>query len=326
MVTSNIPEAPVIWLLTDNKPGHRNQLKGLGNRLRVKAGASLYWVNALEVNVPLWRALLAMPPAMDKALPHPDLIIAAGTGTHKLLLSLRRFKNTRTLVIMKPGFPRTWVDGVIIPAHDGVTENQHTLVTEGAINTVTPLAKITDKPEALLLLGGPSSHFNWDDDVVFGQVTHLIGEYPQWRWTISGSRRTPEALRIRLNELAGPKITVADPDTTHEDWLSHSVAASRAIWVTPDSMSMVCEAATSGVPTGLLQLQQRPGSRVASGVQRLVETGYVARWSDHATVMGGKTGQETPLWEANRAAQWVIQRGLVPSTGTMAKGQKRSNT
>ena len=32
---------PVVWLLTDNKPGHRNQLKGLGNRLRVLAGASV---------------------------------------------------------------------------------------------------------------------------------------------------------------------------------------------------------------------------------------------------------------------------------------------
>ena len=326
MATNNLPAAPVIWLLTDNKPGHRNQLKGLGNRLRVKAGASLYWVNAQDVSVPLWRALLAIPPALDKALPHPDLVIAAGTGTHKLLLSLRRLKNTKTLVLMKPGFPRTWVDGAIIPAHDEVAQNQKTLITQGVINTVTPLAKITDKPEALILLGGPSPHFDWEDDVVFGQITHLIGEYPQWRWTISGSRRTPTALKARLGELAGPRITVADPDDTHEDWLNHRVAASRAIWVTPDSMSMVCEAATSGVPTGLLQLQERAGSRVASGVQRLVETGYVARWSDYATVMGGKTGQETPLWEANRAAQWVIQRWLTPSTATMQKGQTRSST
>jgi len=324
MATNNTSTAPVIWLLTDNKPGHRNQLKGLANRLRVKAGASLFWVNAHDVSVPLWRALLALPPALDKALPHPDLVIAAGTGSHKLLLSLRRLKSTKTLVIMKPGFPRTWVDGAIIPAHDGVTENQKTLITEGVINTVTPLAKVTDKPEALLLIGGPSPHFAWNDDVVFGQITHLINEYPQWRWTISGSRRTPDALRVRLDDLAGPRITVVNPDSTHEDWLSHSIAASRAIWVTPDSMSMVCEAATSGVPTGLLQLQEHPGSRVASGVQRLVETGYVARWSDHASVMDGKAGQEKPLWEANRAAQWVIQHGLMP--GAMHKAQKGINT
>jgi len=320
MAANSTSAAPVIWLLTDNKPGHRNQLKGLGNRLRVKAGASLYWINAHDTSTPLWRALLAIPPALDKSLPHPDLIIAAGTGTHKLLLSLRRLRNVKTLVIMKPGFPRNWIDGAIIPAHDGIASNRDTLITKGVINTVTPLARVTEKPEALLLLGGPSPHYDWEDDVVFGQVTNLIGEYPQWRWTISGSRRTPKSLRERLNELAGLKITVADPDKTHEDWLSHNVAASRAIWVTPDSMSMVCEAATSGVPTGLFQLTEHSGSRVAKGVQQLVEAGYVARWSDHATVMGGKTGQEKPLWEADRAAQWVIQRWLTPDTDK----QKRS--
>ncbi|MBK1888178.1 mitochondrial fission ELM1 family protein [Marinobacter sp. DY40_1A1] len=314
MAANSTSAAPVIWLLTDNKPGHRNQLKGLGNRLRVKAGASLYWIDAPDTRTPLWRALLAIPPGLGRSLPHPDLIIAAGAGTHKLLLSLRRLKNAKTLVIMKPGFPRNWIDGAIIPAHDGIAQNRDTLITDGVINTVTPLARITDKPEALLLLGGPSPQYDWDDDVVFGQVTHLIGEYPEWRWTISSSRRTPGALRERLNELAGLKITVADPDRTHEDWLSHSVAASRAIWVTPDSMSMVCEAATSGVPTGLFQLPERSGSRVASGVQQLVEAGHVARWSDHATVMGGKTGQEKPLWEADRAALWVIKRWLTPAS------------
>lgn len=326
MATNKASAAPVIWLLTDNKPGHRNQLKGLGNRLRVKAGASLFWIDAHDAKVPFWRALLAIPPTLDKALPHPDLIIAAGSGTHGLLLSLRRLRKAKTLVIMKPGFPRTWIDGSIIPAHDGVAQSRDTLITDGVINTITPLARITDKPEALLLLGGPSPHFDWDDDVVYGQVAHLIGEYPQWRWTISGSRRTPEALRARLEDLSGPRVTVANPDDTHEDWLNHRVAASRAIWVTPDSMSMVCEATTSGVPTGLFQLSERPGSRVASGVQRLVEMGYVARWSDHATVMGGKIGQEKHLWEADRAANWVIHRWLSPDAEKKQKQQKRATT
>jgi mitochondrial fission protein ELM1 len=93
---------PVVWLLTDNKPGHRNQLKGLGNRLRVLAGASTYWVDASTVPVPLWRALLGSAPRMEASLPRPDLVIAAGSGTHRLLLALRKLRGTRTLVIMKP--------------------------------------------------------------------------------------------------------------------------------------------------------------------------------------------------------------------------------
>jgi len=65
MAASAKTSCPVIWLLTDNKPGHRNQLKGLGNRLRVLAGADVREVDATQVTVPLWRALLGIAPAFD---------------------------------------------------------------------------------------------------------------------------------------------------------------------------------------------------------------------------------------------------------------------
>lgn len=147
---------PVVWLLTDSKPGHRNQLKGLGNRLRVLTGASTYWVDASAMKIPLWRALLGAPPQMETSLPRPDLVIAAGSGTHRLLLALRKLRGTRTLVIMKPAFPLSLVNGALIPAHDRVQASQRVLLTEGVLNTITPLARITEKREALLLIGGPS--------------------------------------------------------------------------------------------------------------------------------------------------------------------------
>lgn len=219
---------------------------------------------------------------------------------------------------MKPAFPLSLVSGALIPAHDRVHPGPRVLLTEGVLNTITPLARITEKREALLLIGGPSPHFDWDDDVVLGQISHLIGHYPDWRWTISTSRRTPEPMQERLDEMAGLRITVVHPDETHEDWLSHQLSASRAVWVTPDSMSMVCEAATSGVPTGLFELPARSGSRVVEGVERLVRSGYVAQWTDHASVMAGRADHDRSLWEANRAARWVIENGL------LAKNQKTS--
>lgn len=304
------PSAPVVWLLTDNKPGHRNQLKGLGNRLRVLAGANVLEVDAPVIKVPLWRALLGIAPAMDTTLAAPKLIIAAGSSTHRLLLSLRRRRKTKTVVLMKPGFPLSWVDAAIIPEHDAVPPAKHVLITEGVINAITPLARITDKPEGLILIGGASPHFDWDDDVVLGQISQLMGSYPDWRWTISGSRRTPAALVEKLQELAGPKVTVVEAERTHASWLSHQLAASRAAWVTPDSTSMACEAATSGVPTGLFELAPKPNSRVARGMASLVERGYVARWSDHASVMAGKPPESHHLWEADRAARWLIKHFL----------------
>lgn len=304
------PPAPVVWLLTDNKPGHRNQLKGLGNRLRVLTGASVAEIDATEMSIPLWRALLGIAPTMGKTLGAPRLIIAAGSRTHRLLLSLRRRRNAKTVVLMKPGFPIGWVDAAIIPEHDAVSPDRHILITEGAINAVTPLARITDKPEGLILIGGPSPHFDWDDDVVLGQVSQLMGWYPEWRWTISGSRRTPQPLLEYLQNLAGPKVTVVEPERTHASWLAHQLAASRAAWVTPDSISMTCEAATSGVPTGIFELAPRRNSRVARGIASLSEKGYVARWSDHAAVMMGKLPESHRLWEADRAARWLIKHFL----------------
>ncbi|MCG7201361.1 mitochondrial fission ELM1 family protein [Marinobacter pelagius] len=301
---------PVIWLVTDGKPGHRNQLKGLGNRLRAHTGAGLYWLEATGFRVPLWRALFGMAPALPSDLPEPDLIVAAGTGTHPLLLSLRRLGNARTLVIMKPGFPLSWVDGAIVPAHDDIKPSSRVLVTEGVMNTITPLARLTANREALILVGGPSPHFDWDDDAILAQIGDLIARYADWRWTISDSRRTPEATRQRLQQLAAPRVTVLSSESTHENWLRHQLSASRAVWTTPDSMSMVCEAATSGVPTGLLDLPARPDSRVAKGVNRLARSGLVAHWSDHRSVMARHTVSARQLWEADRAARWVLERFL----------------
>lgn len=302
--------APIVWLINDHKAGHRNQLKGLGNRLRVLAGAELHWVNAQEFAVPLWRALVGRPPSLRPQLPAPDLMIAAGTGTHRLLLALRRSKHARSIVLMKPAFPLAWVHAAIIPAHDDIKPTRNILMTEGVINAVTPLARLTDKPEALILLGGPSRHYQWDNDALLAQIRELMAGYPDWRWTISDSRRTPESLTRRLSELQRLKVTVVSHQQTHDSWLNHQLAASRAAWVTPDSLSMVCEAATSGVPTGLLPLPARPGSRVVKGIERLLQQGMIAPWADHAAVMAPQAEQRQTLWEADRAARWLVDRYL----------------
>ncbi|WP_339801689.1 ELM1/GtrOC1 family putative glycosyltransferase [uncultured Marinobacter sp.] len=311
---------PVIWLLTDNKPGHRNQLRGLAGRLKARTGASAYWLSADEHPVALWRALLGSAPHLPETLPHPDLIIAAGSSSHRLLLALRR--TAATVVLMKPGFPRSWVSACLIPGHDKVRPGPRTLITEGVINNITPLARITEKRQGLILVGGPSRHFHWDEQALTDQLKELIRQHPDWQWTISGSRRTPETMRTTLARMASPQVRIQDPDRTHEDWLAHQLAASRAVWVTPDSASMVGEAITSGVPTGLFELPPVTGSRVTAGVIRLQSDGYAFSWSERQRLMSETSpqiaaSQRPPLWEADRAARWLTEtlpRAFVTST------------
>jgi mitochondrial fission protein ELM1 len=295
--------------MADQQACHRNQLKGLGNRLRVLSGASIHWIDVTTVKVPAWRALLGLAPVME--LPRPDLIVACGNTSHRLLLSLRRTRNARTLVLMKPAFPLAWVNAAIVPEYEGVTGGKRVLVTEGPLNAITPMARITEKPEALVLVGGPSPHYDWDDESVRSQLVQLMQTYPEWRWTVSTSRDTPEDLGYRLESLTGPKVTLVKASETHETWLPHALAASRAVWVTPESSTMVTEAATAGLPVGVFELPARTGSRVATGIDTLQHRGLVARWQDHRAIMNLQPTKVTnPLWEADRAARWVIENLL----------------
>lgn len=303
-------QTPVVWLITDNKPGHRNQLKGLGDRLAELINADIFWVNANDYQVPLSRVLLGKPPAMDGKLPPPELIIAAGSSTHRLLLALRKIPHASKLVLMKPAFPINWIDGAIIPAHDRVQPSPNVLVTEGALNAVEPLNTLTDAKNALVLIGGPSPHFAWDSQTIFEQVRELITHYPQWHWQVTDSRRTPAGLAHQLEDLHDEHTVVTHHQQTPDGWLNQQLAQSRAAWVTPDSLSMVCEAATSGVPTGLLQLPPQKNSRVAAGVKRLVGQGFVFEKGQPTRIMGQAAAPQKTLWEADRAARWVIDHFL----------------
>lgn len=308
MTTAASANTAVVWLLTDGKPGHRNQLRGLASRLQVLLGASLYWLPAPEIAVSYWQALRAQAPDIDA--PSPHLILAAGSGTHRLLLALRRQPGCRTVVLMKPAFPRRWVDAMILPQHDRVPASKRVFTTLGALNAITPLGQLTGKPEALLLIGGPSKHFEWHSDTILDQVRTLIQRYPDWRWTLANSRRTPAPLSHALNALEDVHITWVDHQQTDADWVPRQLARSRAVWVTPDSNSMVFEALTAGVPTGLFSLPAKPGSRLAAGLGALVTDGYVTLWDQQATLMSSSPRRPPPLWEADRAARWLIQEVL----------------
>jgi mitochondrial fission protein ELM1 len=310
MAASADTPCPIVWLLTDNKPGHRNQLKGLGNRLRVLAGASLHWVDVNTVKTPLWRVLLGRPPGLDTALPKPDLIIAAGSRTHRLLLALRKLKGARTLVLMKPGFPLSWVDGAIIPRHDRVTPGPNLFLTLGVINAVTPVKELCTQPRGLILVGGPSAHFQWSDDAIIAQIQELLHSYPKWSWVISSSRRTPSSCLQALTALETSRIQVLTPQDTDEYWLNTALAHSRCAWITPDSNSMVCEAVTSGVPTGVFQLLAKRRSRVARGLTAMQNQHLVTTWDEHYKVMTAGPGSRSLFWQADVAARWVMERFL----------------
>jgi uncharacterized protein len=291
----------VVWIVTDGKPGHENQSRGLAEALARAGGAVIRDLPALP---PLRAGLAWLTKRLPAdTLPAPDLILGAGHATHLTLLALRRATGGRAVVLMRPSLPRRWFDLCILPRHDGTDADASTLVTEGALNRVCP-APERDPHRGLFLIGGTSPHFAWDSGAVRSQIEAVLERTPETRWTLTTSRRTPGDFLPQLRE--APSLTVVPHTVTSPTWLPERLAENGVVWVTPDSASMVFEALTSGADVGIFDLAANPRSRVARATGQLAEDGRVtgfAHWRERGTLLPNVH----PLAEADRCAGWILE-------------------
>ncbi|MGK2952363.1 MAG: mitochondrial fission ELM1 family protein [Thiobacillus sp.] len=292
----------IIWIGSDGKPGHVNQSRGLAEALARAVPTETHTLRAL----PAWRAWLALllKRFPDKPLPKPNLIIGAGHATHLTLLAARRAHGGRAVVLMKPSLPRHWFDLCILPRHDDIAEDAHTLVTDGALNRIRP-ATARDANHGLQLIGGASQHFEWDSDAVQVQIKSILARTPDMQWTLTTSRRTPANFLALLPQ--HPNLTVIPHTATSPDWLPAQFARCGTVWVTHDSASMVFEALTAGAQVGVFDLLANPTSRVGQAIAHLDDAQRITRfsnWCAHGTLRPNLH----PLAEADRCARIILQR------------------
>src|SRR3990167_7278372 len=166
----------VLWVITDDKPGHRSQQEGLVERLQTRALFEVYWLPVADLNVGLPDVLLrrrVMP-----QLPVPDWILGAGSSTHRLILLLKRIFRAKTILLMKGAFPAALFDANIAPLHDNPPQRKNVLATTGVMNPVIPRYEGRDSATGTFLIGGVNEHYAWDDAYVIGQVEKICLAQP----------------------------------------------------------------------------------------------------------------------------------------------------
>lgn len=286
----------ILWRLLDGKPGHEKQTLGLSAALARQIPCAIHDIPA----PPGGRALIAeltgrFPPG--DGLPDPDLILGAGHRTHWALLAARRARGGKTIVCMKPGLPLACFDLCLIPRHDRPPQRANVIETWGALTNITPGGSHAEE-RGILLIGGPSPHFGWDNAAIAGQIRDLLAQTPEIRWTLTTSRRTPATF---LAEIGNLPLDIRPVETTPPGWVETQLAASSLAWATPDSVSMVYEALTAGCRTGTFHLAAKPGSRVATGIAELIRAGRVsASPAQHPAPQ--------PFDESARCAKAILQR------------------
>lgn len=262
-----------LWLITDNKPGHRSQLQGLAQALAARTAIDLHWIDAPSGSRVLLGTLLGRFPA-GAGLPAPDFILVAGHRTHLAGLAARRARGGRLIALMRPSLPLRWFDLCVIPQHDNPPNRANVIATRGVLNTARPsTAREADK--GLFLIGGPSKHYGWDTPGLRGQIDAILAGTPGMRWTLTTSRRTPADTEAALLTLRECGVDVRPVRDTPPGWAMDQAARSAQVWVTEDSVSMVYESLTAGAATGLLAVPRLGETRIAAGVAALQHQGWV---------------------------------------------------
>lgn len=302
---SSTSEPLNIWCLLDGRPGHQNQVLGLAEALQRQTST-----NVAHIPLSRWlRGMRVLAPGTSKLLKdygRPNLVIGAGHRSHLPLITTTRLIGGQSVLLMRPTVPLQMFDHCLVSDTDhAVRDDARVIHTRGVLNRIQP-AETQLADQGLILVGGPSRHFDWSDDDVFSQILLITEQTPEIRWTVATSRRTPAKFlehchRVQLS------ADIVRPEDVDSSWLPATLSRMPYAWVTQDSVSMTFEALTAGCRVGVLELTARRNSRLASRAVRLVDSGDVTRWSDW-NESGMLSPPQTEYREADRCAAIILQR------------------
>ncbi len=284
-------EVPRVWLLTDDRPGHRTQVVGLARGLGWpwdEKRLAFNWLNRLPNQI-LGASRISLDPASTPcAQPWPDLVIGMGRRVVPVARWIKCQSGGRTRIVLlgrKAANDPRGIDLTVACAHFQLLPHPAlvelvvppTQVEEAALaaarSTHPGLLDDLPHPRVLLLVGGPTAQHQLDE--AFGG--RMAGEVAAAARALGGglaivtSRRTPDAA-IAAMRVAAPNahFHVWARDRRENPYLAY-LASADLIVVTGESESMLAEAAATRRPMTIYPLEPKaPGlkQRLATALRR----------------------------------------------------------
>ena len=262
---------PLIWAVHDGKPGMASQALGLAEAVGKRAVEKRLAVRAPWRLLPpqFWlRPEAALGAAGDLLRPPwPDILV--GCGRNSVAPALAAKRASRGVIfwvqIQDPRFAHDQVDLLVLPAHDA-GEGANVFRTLGAVHRVTaerlaaeagrfaPVLSGLPRPLVVVLLGGSNRAYRMTQARIAGFADQLAGLAKQgFGVAITPSRRTdPATIALLRTKLAGTGAYFWNG--TGDNPYFALLGTADAIIVTADSVSMVSEAAATGKPLHIVDL------------------------------------------------------------------------
>jgi uncharacterized protein len=310
--------SPGVWAVHDGKAGMANQVLGLAEALGWSTTEKRLDIRSpwCHLAPPLWFQPLAATGAEGDRLapPWPDLIIGCGRNTVAPAFAVKRASGGRTywVQIQDPRFARRRADLLVAPSHDSA-RGPNVVTTLGAVHRVTadrlaegarhfaPLLAPLSRPLVAVLLGGDNRAYPLTPARFATLVAQLAAlARAGYGIAITPSRRTDAAALTELRARLGGVAFIWDG--TGDNPYFGMLGLAEAIVVTADSVNMASEAAATGKPVYIVELEggsekftRCHAAMSERGITRPF-AGAVERWS------------YPPLDEAARAAAIIRER------------------
>lgn len=317
------PAEPLnVWAVTDGRAGIENQALGLAEAIGRRAPARVT-VKRVRLRTPWSWGPPGFIPAPRQALslgsdpieaPWPDIWIGCGRASIPFSMGVRKWSRGRTFVaqLQDPRINPREFDVVVPPIHDGL-EGQNVLPIVGACHRVTPerleQAQL-DYPQALVdlpqprfavLIGGKSKR----QDIGGKRARAIADTLAQVQRATGGtlmatlSRRTKSAARAAFTAWLAPHCAVFYDGEGLNPYFA-LLASADCIFVTADSVNMATEAAATGKPIYVLDVDGG-GGKLDRFHQSLIKRGCARPFQGRL-----ESWTYPPLLETDRVAAAVL--------------------
>lgn len=195
----------------------------------------------------------------------PDIIISCGSSLASINFVLSRENLAKSIVVMRPSILSTKrFDLVIMPRHDQPPKRKNVVVIEGALNLldeaylksqVDNLKSSVEVRKDLilgLLIGGDTKGFHLTKDLIREAIKQIKGflERNDGEILVTTSRRTSQEVEAQVKEefkdYPSCKLLIIANEKNLPYAVGGILGLSQVIIVSPESISMISEAASAG--------------------------------------------------------------------------------
>ena len=258
----------ICWF-KDSKIGHEKQVHAILDNLALTQDLL---IEEIYISNPVWLELflylLKIKPKQDSI---PDIIIGAGSKTTIPMLRHKIHSKTKVISVMKPQLFESKFDLIVAPRHD------YKVVPDNVFTYIGSIAKVNINPElediGLIVVGGLNKHFNFDDDYLISQIDFVISLFPNTKWIVFNSRRTPKSFNERIKKSSSIEKFI--DVTTNFEPLNDYLPKAKFKFVTPDSVNMIFESLSSSGETYLLDMHSPRKNKITKLIDEVKDNKYV---------------------------------------------------